>query len=266
MFKPYRYEKKKPSYIKRLYEFLLKSDRKTLVKVVSPVALFIVGFCVLCFKVISPIVLSYANSNNRDPVINPFNSAIISTTSKEELKDDFTFSELNDLAKKHSETANTDYTSDSKSNTPKPENFYISIPKLEIYDAIVNVDSDNMDPKKALGHFKGSCLPGEGCNSFIYGHSTFGYLKNKYKEGDYSGVFSHLDELQFGDEFTVRYMGTTYRYIVDFTRVQDPKEVDPLGNPYPRSIGKHESTVELFTCTPSGTTKYRLSVVGKLIR
>lgn len=256
MFKPYRYEKKNKSYIKR----------NGLLRTLSPLAFFAFGLGILALKVIFPVVFSYADSHNREPVISPFNSAVISTTTVDNKVngEDFSFNELTEKAKSHDTSQDADLLS-QKSSSPKPENFYISIPKLEIYDAIVEVDSKNMDPKEALGHFNGSCLPGDGCNTFIYGHSTFKYIKNKYKEGDYSGVFSKLDELQYGDEFSIRYMGNIYKYIVDFTRVQDPKEVDPLGSPYPKSIGKHESTVELFTCTPSGTTKYRLSVVGKLV-
>ena len=123
----------------------------------------------------------------------------------------------------------------------------------------------NLDPKKAIGHYKGTCLPDEACNSFLFGHSTYKNSRNRYKQGDYSAVFAHLDELKYGDEFTVKYKDKEYKYVVELTKVDRPENIDPLEQPLPRSLGKHESTMQLFTCTPSGTTKYRLSVVGRLV-
>lgn len=233
-------------------------------------SLVLIGLYLLSDKVVMPVVYSYAGDQNASPVINPVQDMQLSYTQPvTQGFGEFTFDELTSQAQKHLSTDiltnATDLDHDSEQQKSIAGYFYLSIPKLEIYDAIVQIDSVDMDPRQYLGHFKGSCLPGDGCNSFIYGHSTFKYFKNRYKEGDYSGVFSSLDELTFGDEFIIKYNGETYNYVVDFTKIQDPLEVDPLGNPYPSNIGKHQSTVELFTCTPAGTTKYRLSVIGKLI-
>ena len=146
-----------------------------------------------------------------------------------------------------------------------PDFFYLTIPKLNIENAKVETNSKNLDPRKALGHYNGSCLPDEGCNAFIFGHSSYIGSPNHYEEGDYTTIFSRLGELEYGDEFQIIYKGKTYRYVISLTKVQKPEDVNPLGNPIPASIGKHESTVELFSCTPPGTTKFRLSVVGKLV-
>ena len=222
------------------------------------------GSLLLINQVLFPVVISYAsNDHSKQPIINPFEESLLSVTSKVEESDTggFVFDELDSQAKKH---LALEASPQDQNLEPHPEFMYISIPKLDIKDAVIEVDSTNMDPKKALGHYKGSCLPGDGCNSFIYGHSTFKYFKNKYEEGDYTSIFTSLEDLSYGDEFTIKYRDKEYKYIIDFTRVQNPEEVDPLGSPYPKSIGKHESTVELFTCTPAGSTKYRLSVVGKL--
>ncbi len=248
-----------------------RNDESSRLKAKKKAALFgfllsfgfiLVGVFLLLQQVLLPVVISYANDDRREPIINPLDSSRLSVKQVQTDTKGFSFEELNDQAEKHLALNSAPEEVDKE---PRPEHMYLSIPKLEIKDAIVDVDSTNMDPVDALGHFKGSCLPGDGCNSFIYGHSTFKYFKNQYEEGDYRAIFSRLEELSYGDEFTIRYKDKEYRYIVDFSRVQNPEEVDPLGSPYPMSIGKHESTVELFTCTPSGSTKYRLSVVGKLI-
>jgi len=235
------------------------------------VALVIIGLYLLSNKVIFPVIYSYASDTSREPVLNPVNEIDLSYQESDTSGiTNFTFDELNEQAEKHLsatlfDEAQSNTLKMDESDTNTQDYFYLSIPKLDIYDAIVEIDSSNMNPRENIAHFKGTCLPGDGCNAFIYGHSTFKYFKNRYKEGDYSGVFTKLDELEYGDEFIIKYNGETYNYVVDFTRVQNPLEVDPLSNPYPSSIGKHQSTVELFTCTQPGTTKYRLSVVGKLV-
>ncbi len=259
--------------IQKKEHVLLKIVRSTLA-----LALFLTGLYLLSQNVIIPVFVSYAYEEQKDPIINPLQKVTLSVLPNQASSNGFTFNELESQAKKHKEL--TSY--DDNSNIPiltKDESdaettnydvphsyFYLTIPKLDIVDALVEIDSGTMDPQDSIGHFKGSCLPGEGCNSFIYGHSTYSYFKNHYKEGDYTAIFSKLEDLDYGDEFTIKYKGKEYRYIVDFSKIQDPEEVDPLGNPYPNTLGKHESTVELFTCVPPGTTKYRLSVIGKLVK
>ena len=137
--------------------------------------------------------------------------------------------------------------------------------KLDIYDAIIQTNSETLDPDTMLGHYKGTCLPDEACNVFVYGHSTHKWAKNRYEKGDYSGVFSKLDELVYGDEIFINFNNKEYKYIVDSSIIKNPEDVDPLAQPYPKSLGTHENTLELFTCTPSGSTKYRLSVLAKQI-
>jgi len=150
-----------------------------------------------------------------------------------------------------------------------PKYFYLTIPKLGIEDAKIEVNSPSLDPREALGHYSGSCLPDEDCNVFIYGHSNYTRSDEadyKYNEGDYSYIFKDLDKLEYGDEFCISFEGKPYCYIVEMTKVENPKDVNPLEEPMPKSLGNHENTVQLFTCTPSGTTKYRLSVVGRLVK
>lgn len=270
--------KTSPESLQNKEHILLKIVRSTLA-----LALFLTGLYLLSQNVIIPVFVSYAYEEQKDPIINPLQKVTLSVLPNQDQTNGFTFNELEYQAKKHRELTQYDDTADvpilkkddvdSKGEEDETPNyggphryFYLTIPKLDIEDALVQIDSDSMDPQDSIGHFEGTCLPGEGCNSFIYGHSTYSYFKNRYKEGDYTAIFSKLEDLDYGDEFIIKYKGKEYRYIVDFSKIQDPEEVDPLGNPYPNTLGKHESTVELFTCVPPGTTKYRLSVIGKLVK
>lgn len=268
MFKPLRYEKK---------EYVMQNNLPRVVALLfkkSPFAVLLLaaGFVLMFSKVLLPVVEIQADNESAIPIISPLSSSFSANLDVNVENDKFTFDELSGgfrdeidyeevdgiLVKKDSQT---EYVNKEK----MPEYFYLSIPKLGIENAKVETNSNNLDPLESLGHYNGSCLPDEGCNAFIFGHSTFKNKKNKYDEGDYTAIFSKLDELEYGDEFSINYNGKTYRYLVALSKVQRPENVNPLAPALPRSLGKHESTVELFTCTPSGTTKYRLSVIGKLV-
>ena len=272
MFKPYKYEKQEYRSKVNLPRQLGGLTKK------SPVAtlLMAVGLLVMFVKVLLPVVKIQADSENAIPIISPVVSSDSTNLDSFDVnKEKFTFSELSSGFRDSTDYIEEDGIIYKKvDGFPKPdmlldkkipEFFYISIPKLDIENAKVLTNSTNLDPKDSLGHYNGSCLPDEGCNAFIFGHSTFKSAKNKYKEGDYNAIFARLDELEYGDEFYINYGEKEYRYLVALSKVQRPENVNPLESPLPKSLGKHDSTVELFTCTPSGTTKYRLSVIGKLV-
>lgn len=215
--------------------------------------LLVVGFYILLGRVLYPIILIHAEANSVYPIIDPLGSVQMLSKDK---SDEFAFNELHYQFREGALGL-------LKVRENIPERFYITIPKLEIYDAIVETNAKTLDPKEMLGHYEGTCLPDEDCNVFIYGHSTHKWAKNKYESGDYTSIFSKLDELEYGDEIFVNFNNKEYRYIVDSSLIRKPEDVDPLAQPYPKSLGSHESTLELFTCTPSGSTKYRLSIIAK---
>lgn len=273
MFKPYKYEK----HIEYRSSRNLPRQIGVLTKK-SPLAVILLAFGILIMfvKVLLPVVKIQADSEDQAPIISPISSSYSANLdSANGNKERFTFSELSGGFRENDDYVEIDGISQKKEDIEKakreeskktiPEYFYITIPKLDIENAKVLTNSTKLDPNDALGHYNGSCLPDEGCNSFIFGHSTFKGAKNKYKEGDYGAIFAKLDELEYGDEFYINYDGKEYRYLVALSKVQRPENVNPLESPFPKSLGKHEGTVELFTCTPSGTTKYRLSVIGKLV-
>ncbi|NMB70018.1 sortase [candidate division WWE3 bacterium] len=93
-----------------------------------------------------------------------------------------------------------------------PKFFTITIPKLGIKDAQVETNSPTLNPDKSLGHYKGSGLPGQVGNSFIYGHSVLPWF---YNPKNYKTIFSTLDQLETGDSILVNYNGKDYKYIVE---------------------------------------------------
>lgn len=134
------------------------------------------------------------------------------------------------------------------------KDFLISVPRLEIHQAEVLVNSTNFD--KAIGHFPGTALPGEVGNSFLTGHSV---LPQFFSEKNYKSIFSNLPKLRFNDEFVIEYNGRKQTYAVEKTRVVEPDNISVL-NP-PDGFGRY---VTLMTCVPPGLNTKRLVVTGRL--
>lgn len=142
-----------------------------------------------------------------------------------------------------------------------PVYFYISIPKLGIKNAKVEINAPTLKPDNSLGHYTGSALPGEIGNTFIYGHSVLPYFFNPK---NYRTIFSTLNNLEPEDEIYVSYKGKTLTYVVENKRQLKPEEVNPLATIKPKYL--NDSTLVLMTCSPPGTKIYRLLVDTKLIK
>lgn len=144
-----------------------------------------------------------------------------------------------------------------------PNFFKLSIPKLKIENAFVEIDSKTLDPREMLGHYKGTSLPGETGNAFIYGHSSLPFL---YNPKNYNTIFTKLTELKIGDNFYVEIQNKIITYEVVFIKEMLPQEINPYSLYY-RGFqdGEVQSSVTLMTCTPAGTTKNRYIVIGKLV-
>lgn len=270
MFKPYKYVKKEKhslplhTYIKYKSSedrpsFNIITSRNAKPKAFHPknlvsIAMIISGIYMMIFRVIVPVAAMKLDTNTKIPIISPVSDDVGSI--EQQLsgnKDGFKFSEL----------SNGFDTKQATNNDSAPEFFYISIPKLGIKEAKVESNPLNLNPEKAIGRYKGSCLPGDACNTFLFGHSTFKYVKNNYENGDYTSIFSKLDELNYGDEFSIKFEDKTYRYLINTTKVDKPQNINPLKNPF--SQGVNRSSVTLMTCSPPGSTENRLEVIGVLV-
>ena len=142
-----------------------------------------------------------------------------------------------------------------------PQYFYLTVPKLRIKDAIVETNSTNLAPDTSLGHYKGSALPGQVGNTFIYGHSVLPWF---YNPRNYKTIFSTLNTLKPGDEIFIKYNNVEYKYVVETKEIKKPDEVNPVANYKPKYL--NESTITLMTCDPPGTKINRLMVNAILAR
>ena len=147
------------------------------------------------------------------------------------------------------------FVTDFKPQGPRPAEFLISVPKLEIEKARVKVDAVKFD--KSLALFPGSAIPGDVGNSFITGHSV---LPQFADPKDYGAIFTKLPELEIGDEVLVDLEDRTLRFVVQYAKVVEPDDLSVLG-----PITQNGRNLTLMTCVPPGTNTKRLVVVTSLL-
>ncbi len=198
--------------------------------------LMALGFIVLGTQVVLPLIFF----KTQDKVIKPMEQTVLGVATGFK---NFDFQEIKE---------NTKYIEKKDSIS---EYFYITIPKLKINNALVKSEFDGPSPDDFLGHYKGSALPGETGNTFIYGHSVLPWFFNPK---NYKTIFSTLGDLEEGDRFSINYNGKELVYEVKEKNVLPPNEVNPLEIWRPKYL--NESTVTLMTCWPAGTKTKRLLV------
>jgi LPXTG-site transpeptidase (sortase) family protein len=202
--------------------------------------LMALGFLILGTQVILPLVFF----KTQDQISKPVESSILGIASG---FSEFSFNEL-------------DHDDNTAANNAAPKFFRITIPKLSIKDAIVETNSVNLSPDASLGHYKGSALPGDRGNIFIYGHSVLPWFFNPR---NYKTIFSTLGNLSTGDTITINYNNKDYIYKVESKEELIPNNVNPLEEFKPKYL--NESTLELMTCWPAGTKAKRLIVRAVLV-
>lgn len=140
---------------------------------------------------------------------------------------------------------------------------YISIESIGIKDIKIspNVESSkesiyNQYLKSGVAHFKGTPLPGDGGNSFIYGHSAVESFFSRHKDLPET-IFSRLNDIDIGQKIFVSRENDILEYIVRNKKIVDPEDftiLQPVQN---------KETVTLMTCWPLGIGTKRLIVVAE---
>lgn len=120
------------------------------------------------------------------------------------------------------------------------------IPKINV-KVPINEGADLNVLEYAVGHFKGTAMPGAKGNFCVAGHRNSAY--NKY--------FEDLDKLSKGDEIVVRTTKGEYTYIITGSEVVEPDNTSVLK-------ATDDASITLVTCTPKGVFNKRLIVKGKL--
>ena len=100
-----------------------------------------------------------------------------------------------------------------------------------------------------------SAYPGEIGNFVITGHSA----GDIYSANPYKFIFSGLERLEDGDMIYVHYNSTRYSYKVVKEEVIEPTEVSKL------IYETNKPMLTLITCTPLGTSRYRLLVTAEQV-
>ena len=147
------------------------------------------------------------------------------------------------------------------------DNPTLMIPKLNVevpvtFGAASDVKSMAAAMTNGVAHFSipgASALPGEIGNFAVSGHSA----GNVYESSQYKFIFSGLTRMAEGDLIYMDYEGTRYSYRVTGTNTVDPTDSAALRRIANDNSGK--PMITLITCTPLGTSKYRLLVYGEQI-
>ena len=143
----------------------------------------------------------------------------------------------------------------------------LMIPKLNIevpisFGSQTDVNSMNVAMANGVANFSirgASAKPGQIGNFVVSGHSA----GNVYGASDYKFIFSGLTRMAEGDKLYVDYEGVRYTYRVQGTKVVEPTDVQSLVNIANDNEGV--PMITLITCTPLGTSRYRLLVYGEQI-
>lgn len=133
-----------------------------------------------------------------------------------------------------------------KLNVDVPIHFGISL--SEVMSAMNN----------GVAHYRiagASAYPGEIGNLVITGHSA----GDVYSSNPYKYIFSGLERLENGDLIYINYNSVRYTYRVIKEEVVDPSNVAAL------VVDTDKPLLTLVTCTPLGTSRYRLLVTAEQI-
>lgn len=121
----------------------------------------------------------------------------------------------------------------------------IDVPELGL-SSVVLADNDLDVLRNGPGHFPTTRLPGEGGTVAIAGHRT-----------TYSAPFRDLDDLERGDEITLKMPYGTFTYAYEDTKIVEPDEISVI-----RDVG-HERVV-LTACHPLYSADERIVVFARL--
>ncbi len=135
------------------------------------------------------------------------------------------------------------------------------IPKLNVDVPIhfgLQLDDVMSAMNSGVAHYRiagASAYPGEVGNTVITGHSA----GDIYSSNPYKYIFSGLERLEEGDLIYVNYKSVRYTYQVRKKQVVEPTNVAAL------VIDTDVPMLTLVTCTPLGTSRYRLLVFAEQI-
>lgn len=142
--------------------------------------------------------------------------------------------------------------------SPEPR---LIIPKLNVDVPVAfGISTADVDAAMAEGVAQfmipgANAMPGQIGNLVITGHSA----GDIYSSNQYKFIFSGLERLEAGDLIYINYESTRYTYQMTGSEVVEPTNVAALIYETDRPM------LTLITCTPLGTSRYRLLVSAEQI-
>ncbi|MCD7777399.1 MAG: class C sortase [Clostridiales bacterium] len=215
------------------------------------VLIFLFGISLLLY----PTVSNYWNSFHMSRVIEDYEKALDNLDSETYRKILNSAKEYNDLlAKTQSQITLPDNKLEEYNNQLSVAGStimgYIEIPEINVDLPIYHGTSDSA-LRYGTGHLNGTSLPigGESSHCVICGHRGLASAR----------LFTDLDRLTIGDEFTLYILDDTYTYEVCDIYIVEPNDVSKL------LIEDGEDYCTLYTCTPYGINTQRLLIRGRNI-
>lgn len=152
---------------------------------------------------------------------------------------------------------------DGTISTAVGEDNRLMIPKLNVDVPIAfGIPNDTDTVNEAMNHGVAqfaipgaSAMPGQVGNLVITGHSA----GDIYSNNQYKFIFSGLERLTENDLIYIDYQGTRYTYSITKFETVEPTNVQALVYETDKPI------LTLITCTPLGTSRYRLLVTAEQI-
>lgn len=164
-----------------------------------------------------------------------------------------------DFTKASSWFVGTDPVQKSNLSDKYPDEYVLTIPEVDVYDARVVVGSNDLS--ESLIHYAGTAYPGQAGSPVIFGHSVLRQFYNPKVSNPrrYMSIFSKIMTLEAGDEIEIEYDGVLYTYQVTDKYQVEPEDVYILQQNY------GQANLKLVTCVPEGTYLRRGVVEAKLL-
>lgn len=214
--------------------------------------IFILGFTLCCYPLMSSFVESYEQRN----AIATYGKSV-ETIDKDKIRDMLQEAEKYNSVLYQTMGASVGNSSEILNQYDELLNITgtgiigtIEIPKINVDLPVYHGTSDEV-LSRGVGHVEDSSLPIGGINtrSVLTGHRGLPTSK----------LFTRLDELQRGDLFYIKVCEQTLAYQINDIQEIKPEEVDKL------EIEPDKDLVSLITCTPYGINTHRLVVTGERV-
>lgn len=227
---------------------------KNLKSRIPRIVIFILGFCICCYPLISGVV----ESQNQKNAIKTYERSIekhdaddIKKMLQEAHKyNDVLYQTMNAVVGNSADVLSDESYKKLLDLTGNGVMGSLEIPKINVNLPIYHGTSDEV-LSRGIGHLQDSSLPIGGINtrSMLTGHRGLPTSK----------LFTRLDELVEGDYFFIKIGDETLAYQINEIIEIKPEDVDKL------AIKPDQDLVSLITCTPYGINTHRLIVTGERV-